>query len=61
MCSYGVSEASKGTGERVGRMMNGTSFALGSVARLRASGGGRTMGAETSVNNGFAEVGVFRK
>ena len=43
----------------IGRMVNETSIAPGSVAGSGASGGGRTVGVETWVNNKLAEVGKF--
>ena len=61
MGSNWVSEVSAGTGERVGGMVNGTSLASGSIAGLGASGGGRSVGAETSIHNEFAEVAGFLK
>ena len=61
MGSNMVSEVGAGAGERVGGMVNGTSFALGSIAWLGTCGGGRPLGAETSVHNGLPEVGVFRR
>ena len=36
----GVSDVSAGAGEVVGGMVNGTGLASGSIARLRAYGGG---------------------
>ena len=36
MGSDGISEVGEGAGERVGRMMNGTSLTLGSIARSGA-------------------------
>ena len=57
MCSYGGNEVSTETGERVGRMVNGTSLALGLLQGWELTG--RTMGAETSVNNELTEVGRF--
>ena len=41
MGSNGVSEVGAGAGERVGRMVNGTNLASGSIAELGAYGGGR--------------------
>ena len=38
MGSNGVNEVSAGAGERVGRMVNGTRLASGSIARLGACG-----------------------
>ena len=40
MGSNGVSEVDAGAGEKVGRMVNGTSLASGSIAGLGACGGG---------------------
>ena len=40
-----------GAGEGVGRMVNEACLTLGSIARLGASGGGSTVGAETRVDN----------
>ena len=57
MNSNGVSEI----GERVGRMVNWTSLALGSIAGLGVCGGGRPVGAEASVHNELVEVGGFLK
>ena len=59
MGSDGVSEVGTGAGGRLGRMVNGTSHALRSVAGLGACGGGRSMEAETCVHNELAEVGGF--
>ena len=61
MSSDGVSEVSAGAGERVGGVVNGTNLALGSIAGSGACGGGRSLGAETHVNNELAEVGGFGK
>ena len=52
-----ISEISTGAGERIGRMVNGTSLASGSIAGPGACGGGRSMRAETHVNSELAEVG----
>ena len=41
--------------------MNGAGLTLGSIAGLRASAGGRIMGAEASVHNKLAKVGGLRK
>ena len=51
MGSDGVSEVSAGAGERVGRMVNGTSFTSGSIAGPGACRGSRPVGAETHVKN----------
>ena len=59
MASNGVSEVGAGAGERVVRMVNGTSLASGSIAGPGGGGGGRSVGAETSVHNELAEVGGF--
>ena len=59
MCSYGVGVVSTGVDERVGRRVHRTSLALGCAAGSGASGDGRTMGAETRVNNELVEVGGF--
>ena len=40
-------------------MVNGAGFTLGSIARLGASGGGCTVGAETSVDNELMKVREF--
>ena len=61
MGNNGVSEVGVGAGERVDGMVNGTSFALGSIARPGACEGGRPVGAETCVHNELAEVGGFLK
>ena len=61
MGSNGASEVGAGAGERVGRMVNGTSLPSGSIAGPGAYGGGRPVGAETCVHNGLAEVGEFFK
>ena len=55
MCS----EFCIGAGERVGRMVNGTSLAPGSVAGSETSRGGSTVVVETCVNNKLAEVRKF--
>ena len=55
MSSNGVSEVSAGAG----RMVNGTSFASGSIAGSGAFGGCRPVGAETWVDNDFVEVEGF--
>ena len=61
MGGNGVSEVGVGAGERVGRMVNGTSLASGSIAGPGACGGGRSVGAEICVHNELAEVGGFLK
>ena len=57
MSSNGESEVGARAGERVGRMMNGTSLALGSIAG--AFGDDRSVVAETCVHNELMEVGGF--
>ena len=47
----GVSDISVGAGEGVGRMVNGAGLTSWSIARLGASGGSTTVGAETRVDN----------
>ena len=59
MISDGIRDVSAGAGERVGRMMNGTSLASRSIAGSGACGGDRSVGEETCVNNELAEVGGF--
>ena len=49
MGSDGVCVVGAGAGERVGRMVNGTSLASESIAGPGASGAGRSVGVETSV------------
>ena len=61
MCSYGVSEVSKGSGERNGGMVNGTNLALGSIAESGASGGSRTMGQGLVSTMCWWRLGGFRK
>ena len=61
MGSDGVSEVGAGAGERVGRMVNWTSLAAGSIEGPVAYGGVRPMGAETCVHSELAEVGGFLK
>ena len=61
MGSDGVSEIGAVAGERAGRMVNGTSLALGSVAGLGAGGACRSVEEETGVQNELAEVGIFFK
>ena len=55
----GVSDISAGAGEGVGRMVNGAGLISVSIARLGASRGGSTVGAETSVDNELAKVRGF--
>ena len=55
----GISDISAGASEGVSGMVNGAGFTLGSIARSGASGGGSTVGAETSVNNELAKVRGF--
>ena len=61
MGSDGVCVVGAGAGERVGRMVNGTSRASGSIAGPGTSGSSRSVGVETSVHNEFLEVGGFLK
>ena len=42
-------------------MVNGAGLTSGFIARLGASGGGSTVGAETRVDNELVKVGGFRK
>ena len=55
----GVSDISAGAGEGIGGMVNGASLTSGSIARLGASRGGSTVGAETHVDNELVEVRGF--
>ena len=55
----GISDVSAVAGEGVGRMVNGTGFTLGSIARSGACGGGSSVGAETRIDNDLVEVGVI--
>ena len=59
MGSDGLSEIGTGAGERVGRMVNGTSLPSGSIAGPGTSRGSRSVGVEISVHNELAEVGGF--
>ena len=60
MGSYGVSDISAGAVEGVGGIMYGTGLTSGSITMLGAYRGGRSMGAETHIDNELAEVrGVF--
>ena len=61
MGNNGVSDVSAGTGEGVGRMLNGTGLTLGSIARSGASRDGRSLGLEACIDNVLAEVGGFWK
>ena len=45
--------------EGVGGVVNGAGLTLGSIARSGASGGGRTVGRETGVDNELANVRGF--
>ena len=53
----GASDVNAGAGKQVRRMVNGTGFTLGSIARLGACEDGSSMGAETCIDNEMAEVG----
>ena len=55
----GVSDVSAGAGEGVDGMVNGTGLTSRSIARSGACGGGRSVGAETHINNEVAELGGF--
>ena len=59
MGSDGVSDISAGAGEGVDGMVNGTSFTSGSMAGSGACWGGRSVGAETRIDNLLTEVGGF--
>ena len=59
MGSYGVSEVGTRAGERIDGRVNGAGLTLGSIAESEASGCGRIMGAEASIDNKLAEVWEF--
>ena len=44
MGGYGVGEVGTGASERVGKMVNGTSFTPKTIARSETGGGGRGWG-----------------
>ena len=59
MDGVGVSDVSAGACEEVVGMVNGTCVTMGFIVKSIAVGDGSSVGAETRIDNEFAEVGGF--